>query len=98
MSEMGMVMDEDVQNAFDKLDDKLDDFIQADHERWLAQAIRCGQEEKAAGVLKQRFDNGEKQEAKDIKKKSNKIAYDRWIVSIVVLGIAIWTIIKDLVL
>lgn len=83
-------MDQDVQTAFDNLTRKIDDFI-------LAQTRLCGERGTAIGKLEQRFDNGEKEEDKGIKKKANQIAWDRWLTSVGVLAIGIWTVIKEFI-
>ncbi len=89
MSEMGLVMDEEVRLEFGNLNVKLDNFI-------LAQTRLCGERGTELGMLKQRLDNGEKHEDKDIKRRTLKFSYDRLIVTVVVGGFGIWQVVKEL--
>ena len=82
-------MDQDIRLEFTNLNKKLDEFI-------LAQTRLCGERGAEIGVLKQRLDNGEKQEDKEIKQKAVRFSYDRLVVSIIVGGFGIFEILKHI--
>lgn len=81
-------MDQEVRLEFQNLNKKFDDFI-------LAQTRLCGERGIDIGVLKQRLDNGEKQEDKEIKQKAVRFSYDRLVVSIIVGGFGIFEVLKQ---
>lgn len=86
---MGLVMDQEIRLEFQNLNKKLDDFI-------ISQTRLCGDRKTEIGILKQRLDNGEKQEENEIKQKAVKFSYDRLIVSIIVGGFGIFEVLKHL--
>ncbi len=82
-------MDEETRAEFTNLNTKLDGFI-------LAQTRLCGARGTDIGVLKQRLDNGEKQEEQEIKKKAVRFSYDRLVVSVIVGLFGIYEVLNKL--
>ncbi len=82
-------MDDETRSEFKGLNDKLDTFI-------LTQTTYNGNFKTDIGILKQRLDNGDRQEETEIKKRTLRFSYDRLVVTVVVGAFGIFEVLSKM--
>jgi hypothetical protein len=94
---MGLVMDGEVSAAFTEINKKLEGISESLNGFIVKQTECNGVFDKKIGILEQRLNNGDRQDDRDIKKKTLKFSYDRLVVTVIVGGFGIWQIVKELI-